>query len=211
VSAAQETGAEPWVPEGAPWDDLRNASSACRGCDLWHDATQVVFGEGPVPCQLMLVGEQPGDKEDLQGRPFVGPAGRILTESLSAAGLAREDVYLTNAVKHFRHEQRGKKRIHRKPSLRQLTACAPWMHQEILTVGPKTVVALGATAARALTGRPVRIGDVRGSAVDAPLPMPVFVTAHPSSILRLRDPDERTAATSALVEDLRKAVRFAAP
>jgi DNA polymerase len=159
----------------------------------------------------MLVGEQPGDKEDLEGRPFVGPAGRILADSLSAAGLAREDVYLTNAVKHFRHEQRGKKRIHRKPSLRQLTACAPWMRQEIVAVDPKVVVALGATAARALTGRPVRIGDVRGSAVDAPFPMPVFVTAHPSSILRLRDPDERTAATSALVEDLRKAVRFAAP
>ena len=157
---------------------LRSASSACRGCDLeGSDASRIRRRAGSLPDHA---GRSAARRQGGHQRPTVRRArGAILAESLSTVGLAREDVYLTNAVKHFRHEQRGKKRIHRKPSLRQLSACAPWMREEIVAVG-RRFVALGATAARALTGRPVRIGDVRGSAVDTPFPMPVFVAAHPS-------------------------------
>ena len=150
------------MPDGAGLDLLRNAAEGCRGCELWRDATQVVFSRGGSEARIMLVGEQPGDQEDLKGEPFVGPAGRRLADAVDAAGIAREQVYVTNAVKHFRFEQRGKRRIHQKPAVGHIDACRPWLEAEFDVVDPAIVVALGATAARSILGRTVRIGEVRG-------------------------------------------------
>jgi uracil-DNA glycosylase family protein len=199
-----DSGAAAWVPETTSIARLREAASDCRGCELWADATQVVFSAGPRKAPLMLVGEQPGDVEDREGEPFVGPAGRILDDALKKAGIDRGDVYLTNAVKHFRHEQRGKRRIHQKPTVAHITACAPWLDAELEAVRPDVVVALGATAGRAVLGRPVRVNADRGKLIDA-AGRQVLITAHPSSLLRLRDRDERHAALGALVDDLRTA------
>jgi DNA polymerase len=183
---------------------LREAAQDCRGCELWRDATQTVFGEGPAPARLMLVGEQPGDKEDLAGEPFVGPAGRVLQDALEAAQVRVDQVYVTNAVKHFRFETRGKRRIHEKPQVGHIRACRPWLAAEFEAVRPSTVVCLGATAARAVLGRPVRVGDERGAVhrVDG---RNVVVTVHPAAIVRVRDRAERDAAFAAFVEDLRAA------
>ncbi|QGQ20433.1 UdgX family uracil-DNA binding protein [Cellulomonas sp. JZ18] len=202
-------GAQHWVPEGGDVDALRDAAPACRGCELWAPATQVVFSEGPAQAAVMLVGEQPGDKEDLAGEPFVGPAGRVLHEALAAAGLDPEQVYVTNAVKHFRFEQRGKRRIHKTPLVTHLRACVPWLEAEIAAVRPRVVVALGATAARGVLGRTVAVGTERGRVLDAG-GRAVVVTAHPSSVLRLRERAEREAATAAIVDDLRVAAGAAA-
>lgn len=201
-------GAERWVPEGAGLDDLRGAVQGCRGCELWQKATQAVFGEGRPRARLMLVGEQPGDREDREGEPFVGPAGRILAEALVAAGLQRDDVYVTNAVKHFRFEERGKRRIHKRPDVGHINACRPWLEAELRAVDPAVIVCLGATAARAVLGRPVKIGAERGTPVPAGDRVAV-VTIHPSAVLRLRDASERQAAIDGLVADLKAAADVA--
>jgi DNA polymerase len=197
-------GAEQWVPDGADVDTLAAAAPACRGCELWAPATQVVFSTGSPTARLVLVGEQPGDREDREGEPFVGPAGRILDEALGEAGIARDDVYLTNAVKHFRFVERGPRRIHKTPAVAHIRACLPWLTAELAAVRPRVVVALGATAARAVLGRDVTVGDVRGRVLDE-TDARVVVTAHPSSVLRLREKAERAAALAALVADLRTA------
>jgi DNA polymerase len=183
-------------------DELRTAAAACQACHLWEKGTQTVFGEGPARADLMLVGEQPGDQEDKAGRPFVGPAGRILEQALDEAGIDRATVYVTNTVKHFKWEARGKRRIHQKPNAAEVSACRPWLDSEIEAVQPKIVVALGAVAAQALLGREFRVSRQRGEVVAWPDGRLVTATVHPSSILRA--PDERRAAEmAAFVDDLR--------
>ncbi|GAB3273669.1 UdgX family uracil-DNA binding protein [Microbacterium lacusdiani] len=206
----ERPGAEHWVPHGADLQELRRAAEGCRGCELWRDATQVVFSSGPDAAQMMLVGEQPGDREDLEGEPFVGPAGRVLDEALAAAGVADDAVYRTNAVKHFRFERRGKRRIHEKPSVAHVTACHAWLEEEIALVRPTVIVALGAMVARAVLGRSVRIGEVRGMVMESsdPSGTPTVVTAHPSSILRIREEADRRAALAHLVDVLRRAAEL---
>ena len=200
--------ATPWVPQSREIGDLESAAHECRGCELWQPATQVVFGSGEVSAAVVLVGEQPGDQEDRQGEPFVGPAGRVLDDALAEAGIERSAAFLTNAVKHFRFEQRGKRRIHQKPDVRHVTACHPWLDAELEAVGPRVVVALGATAARAVLGRTVKISDLRGYVLDEPDP-PVVVTTHPSAVLRLRGRDGYDEAFAGLVSDLRLAAPYA--
>jgi DNA polymerase len=190
--------ASEWVPADADVDALRSAAPACRGCELWRPATQVVFSRGPARAGMVLVGEQPGDREDLEGEPFVGPAGRVLAEALEAAGIDVDDVYLTNAVKHFRFEERGKRRLHKTPSPTHVRACAPWLEAELAAVRPRVVVALGATAARAVLGRAVTVSHERGHLIDGR----VLVTTHPSAVLRLRGRDGYEAAFAELVADL---------
>ncbi|WP_324011853.1 UdgX family uracil-DNA binding protein [Microbacterium sp. JZ37] len=204
-------GAGEWVPEGADLDGLRQAAETCRGCELWEDATQVVFSRGSAAARLMLVGEQPGDREDLEGEPFVGPAGRVLADALDAASVPDEDVYRTNAVKHFRFERRGKRRVHEKPAVGHLTACRPWLEAEIALVRPSAIVALGATAARSVLGAPVKIGEARGTVLESAdaSATPTIVTAHPSSLLRIREATDRQTAFDRLVDDLRTAARIA--
>ena len=195
--------ASPWVPEGADLQQLRAAAHACRGCELWQDTTQVVFGQGADTARLMLVGEQPGDREDRSGEPFVGPAGRILDQALETLGVQRDDVYLTNAVKHFRHEDRGKKRIHRKPNLAHLRACAPWIREEIAVVRPHALCLMGATAGRAILGEDVRVGERRGTPTPTSFGPTAVLTVHPSSIVRERDEGRRAEAFDSFVADLR--------
>lgn len=208
MAEPERPGAERWVPHAERVEDLREAVQGCRGCELWHDATQAVFGDGDDRARIMLVGEQPGDREDLAGEPFVGPAGRVLDEALARAGIRRESVYLTNAVKHFRFEVRGKRRIHEKPAIVHIDACHAWLEAELRAVDPVVVVCLGATAARAVLGRTVRIGAERGH----PIPLGVrtaIVTTHPSALLRMRDRVAREAAEADLAADLRLAAREA--
>jgi uracil-DNA glycosylase family protein len=200
--------ATPWVPQSRDLGDLESAVHECRGCELWQPATQVVFGTGKASAAVVLVGEQPGDQEDRQGEPFVGPAGRVLDEALAEAGIDRSTAYLTNAVKHFRFEQRGKRRIHQKPDVRHVRACHPWLDAELEAVGPRVVVALGATAARAVLGRTAKIGELRGHVLEEPDP-PVVVTTHPSAVLRLRGRDGYDEAFAGLVSDLRLAAPYA--
>ena len=183
---------------------LREAVEECRACDLWEGATQGVMGEGARRASVMMVGEQPGDREDREGHPFVGPAGRILDKGLERAGIAREDVYITNAVKHFRYKMRGKRRIHQKPDRWQVTACLPWLEAELQMVKPEAVVLLGATAAQALAGSKVRVNRDRGRPLDSDLAKLVTVTTHPSSVLRAPDDEQRHEAMDAFVEDLRQ-------
>jgi DNA polymerase len=207
--------ARPWVPGSGGMTALRRAAADCRGCELYRDATQVVFSDGPARARLVLVGEQPGDHEDRAGEPFVGPAGRLLDSALEEASIVREDVYLTNAVKHFRHHVVGKRRIHDKPAVAHVKACHPWLEAELDVVRPDAVVALGATAARAVTGRSVTIGELRGKPLTDALKVrgasvPVLVTVHPSSLLRLRDHDDREAGRAAFVADLRAAAELLA-
>jgi DNA polymerase len=189
------------IPSQPDLDRLREAAEGCQACDLWHDATQTVFGEGPRQARVLLVGEQPGDREDREGHPFVGPAGRILDQGLEAAGIDRNDVYITNAVKHFRWEARGKRRIHKRPSAEQVSACRPWLEAEIAVVAPEIVVCLGATAAQALLGRDFRVSRQRGELVTTDGGPLVTATVHPSSILRARD-GARETEMAAFVDDL---------
>lgn len=207
VRDVERPGADQWVPEGADLEELRQAAHECRGCELWQDATQVVFSRGAASASMMLVGEQPGDREDLSGEPFVGPAGRVLTDAVDAAGLDDDDLYVTNAVKHFRFERRGKRRIHEKPTVGHIGACRPWLEAEVGRVQPEVIVAMGATAARAVLGRSVKIGEERGTVLEPAggFVAPVLVTAHPSSIVRIRDTAGRDAAFAALIDDLRQA------
>jgi DNA polymerase len=201
-------GAGRWVPARPSLASLRSAAHECRGCELYRDATQVVFSEGMARARIMLVGEQPGDKEDLEGEPFVGPAGRMLAKAVGAAGIPRKDLYVTNAVKHFRFERRGKRRIHEKPGIVHIEACHPWLEAELRVVRPDVVVALGATAGRALLGRDVRIGAERGRLIA---PQNVVITTHPSALLRIREEPARQEAFDALVADLRVAVSSLPP
>ena len=189
------------VPSRPTRARLQAAIDGCRGCDLWEHATQAVLGEGAGDASLMLVGEQPGDREDVEGHPFVGPAGRVLDRALQRAGIAREDVYVTNVVKHFRYEARGKRRIHQRPDRWQVTACLPWLGAEIELVRPGALVCLGATAAHALLGPQVKIGRDRGKPIDSGWAELVSVTAHPSSILRARDSADRERALTELIPD----------
>jgi uracil-DNA glycosylase family protein len=182
---------------------LRVATMACRECPIGAHATQSVIGEGPLRARLMLVGEQPGDQEDLQGHPFVGPAGRLLDQALEQAGIERAAVFVTNAVKHFKFELRGKRRIHKSPLQREAMACAHWLEDEIALVKPAAIVALGARAAWSLTGAPVSVTRMRGQWIHRSDGLPVLVTLHPSALLRLRGEGERAAALKAFVDDLR--------
>jgi uracil-DNA glycosylase len=184
---------------------LREAAAGCRGCHLWQVGTQTVFGEGPPAAEAMFVGEQPGDQEDRTGKPFVGPAGRVFDEALEAAGIDRSTVYVTNAVKHFKWQARGKRRIHQKPNWTEMTACRPWLEAELEVVKPRVLVLLGATAAQSLLGRQFRVTQHRGEVLDSDLAEAVTATVHPSSILR-GEPAERQTNFDAFVNDLRVVV-----
>lgn len=173
-----------FVPDRPSLPKLQSAAAACTACDLYKTGTQTVFGEGPKRAELMLVGEQPGDKEDLAGEPFVGPAGRVLDRALEGAGIDRSQVYVTNVVKHFKWEARGKRRIHKKPNMAEITACKPWLEAELSVVKPTALVCLGATASQALLGKDFKVSRQRGELVPSPLADIVTGTIHPSSILR---------------------------
>jgi uracil-DNA glycosylase family protein len=203
VSAGSEDRPPPPVPDRPSLSNLRGALQECRACDLWSGATQAVPGEGRARADVMLVGEQPGDREDMEGHPFVGPAGRVLDQGLQEAGILREDAYVTNVVKHFRYKARGKRRIHQKPDRWQVSACLPWLDAELSAVRPRAVVLLGATAAQALLGSQVRIGRDRGRRMESDRAELVTLTAHPSSILRASDEGERRQAMKEFVADLR--------
>ena len=190
-------------------EQLRAAAATCQACDLWRDATQTVFGDGPSQARLMLVGEQPGDQEDRQGHPFVGPAGRLLDQALDEAGIDRRRVYLTNAVKHFRFTVRGKRRLHEKPNAAQVRACRPWLEAEVAVVRPRLIVLLGATAAQAVMGPAFLVSKQRGQVLQSPFGVPVVATVHPSSILRATDAASRDAAMSSFIADLTVAARHA--
>ena len=201
-------GDGPPVPEMLPSrptiKNVRDTAAGCRACHLYRDATQTVFGEGPSKAEVMLVGEQPGDAEDLAGHPFVGPAGRLLDRALAEAGIDRRIVYVTNVVKHFKFEPRGKRRIHAKPNGAEIAACRPWLETEIALVKPRVLVCLGATAAQALLGRSFRVSQQRGRFVGSPLAPRVTATVHPSSILRAPDDDSRHREMAHFVADLRR-------
>jgi DNA polymerase len=205
VGTKPETGdtAAPFVPKTTSVRALNAAAHACRGCDLYKNATQVVFGAGPRRAQVLFVGEQPGDQEDRQGEPFVGPAGALLDKALAAAGIPRETVYLTNAVKHFKWEPRGKRRIHKKPRLSEVKACRPWLEAELHAVKPAVVVCLGATAAQSVLGSHFKLMSQRGQWLTSELAAKVVATIHPSAVLRALDSEGRRAAYEMLVADLK--------
>jgi uracil-DNA glycosylase family protein len=195
------TAAE-YLPERLSLPSLREAAAGCQACPLWRSATQTVFGEGAQRSEVMLVGEQPGDREDREGRPFVGPAGRLLDEALEEAGIDRKRAYVTNVVKHFKWQARGKRRIHAKPAWSEITACRPWLDAELAVVKPEVLVCLGATAAQALLGRNFRVTRERGVPVESDLAPRVLATIHPSAILRADD-ETRDAERAAFVDDLK--------
>jgi DNA polymerase len=195
------------VPERPSMTSLHRSVADCRACDLWEGATQAVMGDGAKDAALMLVGEQPGDREDIEGHPFVGPAGRVLDQGLEKAGINRDDVYITNVVKHFRYKLRGKRRIHQTPDRWQVNACLPWLGGELKVVRPEALVCLGATAAQALLGSHVRIGRDRGRPIESDLADLVTVTTHPSAILRTDD-DDREQAMEQFVADLREVAKW---
>jgi len=190
------------IPARPTIDKVRGAAKDCQACDLWRRGTQTVFGEGTRQAQLMFVGEQPGNDEDLSGHPFVGPAGKLLDRALADAGIDRSAVYVTNVVKHFKWEPRGKRRIHKKPNAAEIAACRPWLDTEIALVKPRAIVCLGATAAQALLGRQFRVTAHRGEFVASPLAPLVLATVHPSSILRAPDDETRRAEMKAFTDDL---------
>jgi DNA polymerase len=196
-------GARVFLPVERSLPALRTAVQGCRGCPLYRDATQAVFGEGGEGAHVMLIGEQPGDSEDLAGKPFVGPAGRLLDEGLAAAGIPRGEAYVTNVVKHFKYTRRGKRRIHDKPNRYEVEACRPWLERELELVAPDIVVVLGATAAQALLGAAFRVTKERGIERETPLARHTFATVHPASVLRAPDEDARRGAHDAFVADLR--------
>jgi uracil-DNA glycosylase len=193
--------AAPLVPENPTLPKLKEAAAGCRACPLWEDGTQTVFGEGLKSAEIVLVGEQPGDQEDLSGKPFVGPAGRLLDKGLEEAGIDRKLAYVTNVVKHFKWQPRGKRRIHQKPNAAEIAACRPWLDAELSVLKPKVLVCLGATAAQALLGRGFRVSKDRGVPVESELAPVVMATVHPSSILRS---DDREQEMAMFVEDLRR-------
>ena len=191
------------IPEAPTLERLREAAAGCKACDLWQRGTQTVFGEGAPGAEVMLVGEQPGDQEDKAGAPFVGPAGRLLDTALEEAGIDRSKAYVTNAVKHFKWEARGKRRIHAKPNWTEIASCMPWLEAELAVVEPRVLVCLGATAAQALLGRQFRVTQRRGELVESTLAPNVLATIHPSAILRQRDEESRRREMAAFVDDLR--------
>jgi uracil-DNA glycosylase family protein len=199
--------AEDFLPERRGISALKEAAAGCKGCSLHRDATQTVFGEGPRSAEVVMVGEQPGDQEDLAGKPFVGPAGRLLGEALEEAGIDRRAVYVTNAVKHFKFTRRGKRRIHKRPAADEIAACRPWLDAELEAVKPRAVMALGATAAQAMFGRSFRVTRERGRPVDSDLAPVAMATVHPSSVLRAPDEESRREERDALVSDLRALAR----
>jgi DNA polymerase len=201
--------ASAFLPEQTSLEALRRAARDCHGCDLWRGATQTVFGEGPQDARIVLVGEAPGDREDRAGHPFVGPAGRELDTALEAVGIDRSTVYVTNAVKHFKFEQRGKRRIHQRPAASQIKACRPWLRTELDVIAPEVLVVLGATAAKSLLGSSFRLMAQRGQPLDSDLAPVVLATIHPSAILRGSDHDSREAQRELLTEDLRVAAQAA--
>jgi len=203
VAAPEPNDATPFLPERSSLKALREASAGCRGCHLWRHATQTVFGEGRKSSRLMFVGEQPGDREDRMGKPFVGPASRELDRGLEAAGIARADAYLTNVVKHFKFEERGRRRIHQTPKRFEIDACTPWLEEELKVVKPEALVLLGATAAKALLGSSFRVTQHRGELLDSDLAPIVTATVHPSSILRQPDEASRITEREAFAEDMR--------
>jgi len=202
-SQTEPNDATPFLPGRRSLSALREASQQCRGCHLWRGATQTVFGEGLKRARVMFVGEQPGDKEDRAGKPFVGPAGRELDRALEAAGIARDEAYVTNVVKHFKFEERGRRRIHQTPKRFEIEACKPWLAEELRVVRPEALVLLGATAAKALLGGSFRLTRHRGELLDSELAPIVTATVHPSTILRAPDDEARYAEREALAEDLR--------
>ncbi|HET9181867.1 MAG TPA: UdgX family uracil-DNA binding protein [Candidatus Angelobacter sp.] len=201
-----------FLPQRLTLPNLRQAAAACKGCDLWKRGTQTVFGEGSPNARILMVGEQPGDKEDLQGRPFVGPAGAILDKALAAAGIDRDEVYVTNIVKHFKWEPRGKRRIHKKPNALEISACRPWLDAELEVTRPDVVVLLGASAAQGILGRDFRVSQRRGEWVTSSIAAAVMATVHPSSILRAPDDETRHEEMRKFIADLKKvAVRINLP
>jgi uracil-DNA glycosylase len=201
-----DTSAADFLPQRITLPNLRAAAKVCRGCDLWKRGTQTVFGEGSRQARVMFVGEQPGDKEDLSGKPFVGPAGALLDRALVEAGIDRKHVYVTNAVKHFKWEPRGKRRIHKKPSSLEIAACRPWLEAEIDVVRPEVIVCLGATAAQALLGRSFKVTQRRGELIEQQ-GLRFVATVHPSSILRAPDETSRHEEMAKFIEDLKQVRR----
>jgi uracil-DNA glycosylase len=208
MPAARDQFPDAPVPARPGLRNLRAAAQDCRACELWEDATQAVVGEGSAHARLMLVGEQPGDREDIEGHPFVGPAGGVLDRGLERAGIERSEVFVTNVVKHFRFKARGKRRIHQRPERVHVAACRPWLDAELRIVAPDAVVCLGATAAQALLGPQVRIGRDRGRPMDSELAALVTITNHPSAILRARDDAARREAMDEFVADLEGVARW---
>src|SRR4026207_2236552 len=190
------------IPEQLTLPGLKKAAADCKACDLWENATQTVFGEGKRSATVLFIGEQPGNDEDLQGKPFVGPAGRLLDQALEEAGIDRRQTYVTNVVKHFKWEPRGKRRIHKKPNLTEIRACRPWLEAEIATVKPKVIVCLGSTAAQTLLGKDFRVSRQRGELIPSPLAPAVLATVHPSSILRAPDEQSRRLEMQRFIDDL---------
>ncbi len=195
-------------PVHASLEELARAAKDCKACDLWKRGTQTVFGEGGAHVKVMLVGEQPGNQEDLEGKPFVGPAGKLLDAALVEAGIDRAKVYVTNAVKHFKWERRGKRRIHKKPNAAEIAACRPWLDGEIAALQPEVIVCLGATAAQALLGGDFRVTQHRGEFVKSPLAASVMATVHPSSILRAPDEETRHEEMKRFIQDLKKIAKL---
>jgi DNA polymerase len=193
-----------WIPKNPTLRGLKTAARDCEACDLWRNATQTVFGEGKTGAKIMLIGEAPGNQEDLEGKPFVGPAGKLLDAALAEAGIERMEVYVTNAVKHFKWEPRGKRRIHKKPNAAEMAACRPWLDAEIAMVRPRIIVCLGATAAQALMGRDFRVTQHRGEFLKSELAPVVMATVHPSAILRTPDENEKKEELKRFIADLKK-------
>jgi DNA polymerase len=204
TSGKEPRDARNLIPEKATMGGLRESAAGCKACDLWKKGTQTVFGEGGRRSTVMLIGEQPGNDEDLAGKPFVGPAGRILDEALEAAGIDRSTAYVTNVVKHFKWEPRGKRRIHAKPNAAEIAACRPWLEAELSLVRPRAIVCLGATAAQALLGKEFRVSRQRGEFVESTLAPLVMATVHPSSILRAPDAEARRREKRQFIADLQK-------
>jgi DNA polymerase len=211
VAEPEPNDATPFLPDRLSLKALREAAASCHGCHLWRPAVQTVFGDGRKSSRLMLVGEQPGDREDLAGKPFVGPASRELDSGLEAAGIDRKDAYLTNVVKHFKFEERGRRRIHQTPKRFEVEACKPWLEAELEVVKPEVLVLLGATAAKALLGSSFRVTQHRGELLDSELAPVVTATIHPSAILRAPDDEARQAEREAFAEDLRVVAKALSP
>ena len=202
MSASEPNDATPFLPERRSLSALREAAIGCRGCHLWRHATQTVFGEGLARARVVFVGEQPGDREDREGKPFVGPAGRELDRGLEAAGIDRREVYVTNVVKHFAFEERGRRRLHRTPKRFEVEACKPWLAEELRAIRPEALVLLGATAGKALLGSSFRVTKVRGEPIESELAPLVTATIHPSAILRAPDDETRAEERKAFARDL---------
>jgi uracil-DNA glycosylase family protein len=207
VAQAEPNDATPFLPERRTLASLREAAAGCRGCHLWREATQTVFGEGLKRARVVLVGEQPGDREDREGRPFVGPAGRELDKALEEVGIDRADAYVTNVVKHFKFEERGRRRIHQTPKRFEIDACRPWLDEELALLKPEALIVLGATAGKSLFGASFRITRSRGELLGSDLAPIVSATVHPSAILRAPDDEARQAERRAFTEDLRAVAR----